>query len=156
MGFFNFKKRDTPSPENPCRKLGEIFNYFHFFLENFHSDLINGTRDERAFLILTMAYMARKGIQDRIDRYQWHPDTPIFASQINLGPIALKEAYAATVGVAVNLAVKYGFAKEFQAVMENPSYFKQVERKMEPSIIQRMASEEDMAKMQAMMKKLKF
>lgn len=40
--------------------------------------------------------------------------------------------------------------------MENPSYFKQVESQMEPSIIQRMASEEDMAKMQAIMSKLKF
>lgn len=103
-----------------------------------------------------MAYMARKGIQDRIDRHQWTPDTPVLASLINPRPIALKEAYASTIGVAVSIAFKYGFAKEFQAVMENHSYFEQVESQMESSIILRMASEEDMAKMQAMMKKLKF
>lgn len=74
--------------------------------------------------IYILAYLGRKEILDRIDKYKWNMNSPIAIPMISSSRITLLMAYQATIGEVMRIASEKGILDKTSEILEGgPAYF---------------------------------
>ena len=84
--------------------------------------------------ILVLAYIARKGVLDRMEQYNWTMDAKIIVPTIDRGRITLMYAYSQTVGKLQILAEQLDLSNLVEEIMEKGDAYYQMERNLPSEI----------------------
>lgn len=85
--------------------------------------------------ILFIAYVARKGVLDRMEQYNWSMDAKIVVPTINKGLITLMYAFTQTVGNLQIIAEQLELSKLVEEVMDKGKAYYELERNLPSDII---------------------
>jgi hypothetical protein len=78
--------------------------------------------------IYIISYVARKGILDRMDEYEWNLEGPILVPVINSKNITLFHAYNNTISLIKSLSIELGFAPEVESILKKETCYYEFER----------------------------
>lgn len=95
----------------------------------------NPSREEFAESIFAMAYIARKGIDDRIETENISMDAKIIVPTINRGFITVAYAYNQTVGKLAGIAEELDLGDEMDEIMSKGNAFRQLEKTLPKEIL---------------------
>jgi len=84
--------------------------------------------------ILVLAYIARKGVLDRMEQYNWTMDAKIIVPTIDRGRITLMYAFTQTVGKLQMIAAQLELTEMVEEVMEKGDAYYQLERNLPSEI----------------------
>lgn len=73
--------------------------------------------------IAILAYVARKGIIDRLEEYDFTMDAKITVTAISSNKISLLEAYTKTVGTVMQIAERVNMSKMCENILEKNRLF---------------------------------
>lgn len=74
--------------------------------------------------ILALAYMAKRGVLDRMEEYNWSMDTSIVVPTIDRGRITLAYAFSQTIGRLHMLADQLDLSELVNEILERgPAYY---------------------------------
>lgn len=85
--------------------------------------------------ILFIAYVARKGVLDRMEQYNWSMDAKIVVPTISKGLITLMYAFTQTVGNLQIIAEQLELSKLVEEVMDKGKAYYELERNLPSDII---------------------
>lgn len=77
--------------------------------------------------VLVLAYIARKGVLDRMEQYNWTMDAKIVVPTIDRGRITLMYAFTQTVGKLGAIAEQLELSELVQNIMEKGDGYYQLE-----------------------------
>jgi hypothetical protein len=77
--------------------------------------------------VLMLAYIAKKGVFDRLEKYNWTMDAKIMVPTIEKGRITLTYALMQTVGKVSMIAAEIGISEIVQEVMDGGDTYHQLE-----------------------------
>lgn len=80
--------------------------------------------------VLVLAYIARKGVLDRMEKYKWSMDAKLFAPTIKCGPITLAYAYTQTVDKLHIIVSQLDLSEIVEEIMEKGEMYFQIDRNM--------------------------
>ena len=84
--------------------------------------------DEFTYRVLLVAYLVRKGINDRMDKNNWPWETNIMVTSISRKVTTLFDAFAKTVGEINHIAEQLDLTEIVNEIMEKGDAFYQLER----------------------------
>lgn len=116
--------------------VGKVMNKMVDLIKHINLKIDAGyTSDELAGDVLMLAYMARKGVIDRIEEYNWTLDVKITIFSISNSRVTLLYAYSETVGKLYIIATQLGMVDEVQNVLEKGKKYYEIEKVLPASII---------------------
>jgi hypothetical protein len=77
--------------------------------------------------IYIISYVARKGILDRMDEYEWNLEGPILVPVINSKNITLFQAYSNTISLIKPLSIELGFSSEVESILKKENCYYEFE-----------------------------
>ncbi|RTY86205.1 hypothetical protein [Flavobacterium sp. GT3R68] len=77
--------------------------------------------------IYIISYVARKGILDRMDEYEWNLEGPIHVPVINSKNITLFHAYSNTISLIKSLSIELGFPSEVESILNKETCYYEFE-----------------------------
>ncbi|HSV87846.1 MAG TPA: hypothetical protein VLH61_04330 [Bacteroidales bacterium] len=83
---------------------------------------------------LVLAYIARKGVLDRMEQYNWTMDAKIIVPTIERGRITLTYAFAQTVGKLHMIASQLEHTEMVEAIIDKGDAYYQLERNLPEQI----------------------
>lgn len=99
-------------------KLGHSMNSVSIMIatlkKTYENRVENETFGENLYVI---AYVARKGILDRIDEYNWSMEGPILIPSINQKNISLLEAFTKTISHLKAIASELNFLSQVESIL---------------------------------------
>lgn len=99
-------------------KLGHSMNSVSIMIatlkKTYENRVENETFGENLYVI---AYVARKGILDRIDEYNWSMEGPILIPSINQKNISLLEAFTKTISHLKAIAFELNFLSQVESIL---------------------------------------
>lgn len=129
--MFNFLK-----PGLVFNKLAESMNGLNLMIQNLIPKIERSNNySEFEEDILTLTYIARKGVLDRIEQYSWSMEKKIFVPTIDKQRITLMYAYTQTVGKLQKIANNLNFTELYDEIMEKGVAFYQIENNLPKEII---------------------
>lgn len=129
--MFNFLK-----PGLEFNKLAESMNGLNLMIQNLIPKIERSNNySEFEEDILTLTYIARKGVLDRIEQYSWSMETKIFVPTIDKQRITLMYAYTQTLGKLQKIANNLNFTELYDEIMEKGVTFYQIENNLPKEII---------------------
>jgi hypothetical protein len=99
-------------------KLGHSMNSVSLMLTTFKKTYEN--RDENETFgenLYIIAYVARKGILDRLDEFNWTMEGPILIPSINQNNISLFEAYTKTISQLKSISSELSFLTQVESIL---------------------------------------
>lgn len=84
--------------------------------------------------IAILAYVARKGVIDRLEEYDFTMDAKITVTAISSNKISLLEAYTKTVGTVMQIAERVNMSKLCENILEKKQAFYDLEKLLPESI----------------------
>jgi hypothetical protein len=85
--------------------------------------------------IYLVAYAARKGIVDRIDKYDWNMEGPILIPAISPNNITLDTAYANSVLLIKDLSRELNLELEVEGILEKQNFYYEFESMLPKEVI---------------------
>lgn len=85
-------------------------------------------------VVSVLAYVARKGVLDRIEQYNWAMDTKIIVPTIDRERITLMYAFTQTVGKLHTIAAQLDLTELVEEIMEKEDAYYQLENILPPEI----------------------
>ena len=85
-------------------------------------------KSEFAEEVLVLAYIAKKGVFDRLEKYNWTMDAKIIVPTIDRGRITLTYALMQTVGKVSMIAAELEMSDIVQEVMDGGDAYYQLEK----------------------------
>lgn len=114
---------------NEYVKLGHSMNAVSFMLKELMEKYqINNESENFNEEIFIIAYVARKGILDRLDEYEWNMEGPILVPSINPNNISLLYAYSKTILQIKALSVELDLSYEVDNILEKKEGFFEFEQ----------------------------
>jgi hypothetical protein len=118
-------------------KLSKSIGRMHTRIQDLNSKIeSNHDLSELGSEILVIAYVARKCILDRMDRYSWPWETRIIIPTISRGTMTLWDAFARTVGMIDILAEQLDLTDTVNEIMEKGDAYFELERVLPESVIE--------------------
>jgi len=116
-------------------KLGKTFDYMNIIIQEIVSNLDNSyeTQFDRDLEIL--AYMARRGIYNRIMKFDWRPDAKITVPSISKRSISITYAMGYTVGQLMPLAQRLGISDIVSDILDQGALYEVVENNVPRNIM---------------------
>ncbi|WP_316636117.1 hypothetical protein [uncultured Flavobacterium sp.] len=107
-------------------KLGHSMNSVSIMLATLKKTYENrGENETFGENLYVIAYVARKGILDRIDEYNWSMEGSILIPSINQKNISLFEAFTKTVSHLKAISSELNFANEVESILnKEQGYYK--------------------------------
>lgn len=84
--------------------------------------------------VLVLAYIARKGVLDRMEQYNWTMDAKIVVPTIERGRITLTYAFTQTVGKLHMIAAQLDLSDLVEEIMDKGDAYYQLERNLPEQI----------------------
>jgi hypothetical protein len=84
--------------------------------------------------ILVLSYFARKGILDRMEKYNWSMERPIYVPSIKKGNITLLYAFSQTVQKLATVASEIGYSDLYEEVLNRGEAYYEVEKILPPEL----------------------
>lgn len=115
-------------------KLGHSMNSVSILLKDIVEQYQNtgGNLNEE---ICYVAYVARKGILDRLEAYEWNMEGPILVSSISSKNITLYYAYSKTILQIKLLSVELNLSYEVESILKKEEGFYEFEQMLPDSIL---------------------
>lgn len=90
---------------------------------------INNTSDYRELseTLLTIAYISRIDIIDRLEIYNWQMTTPISIPMMSKGRLTIVFAYQQTIGRLIHLSEITGYEETVNEILDKKDAFYQIE-----------------------------
>jgi len=104
-------------------------NAMHAMLQDLISK-IEQSYDYTEFLedILILSFMARKGVLDRMEQFNWSMERPIYVPSIKRGNVPLLYAYSQTVQKLEMVASQIGYKELYEEVINRGEAYYEVEK----------------------------
>jgi len=80
--------------------------------------------------VLVLAYISKKGVFDRLEKYNWTMNAKMFVPTIERGRITLSYALSQTVGKISMLAAELDMSDIVQEIMDGGDAFYELERQL--------------------------
>ncbi len=118
------------------QKLAEAFNGLNLMLQDLIKDIEKSNNySDFEEDILTLSYIARKGVLDRIEHFNWSMNTKILVPSIDRNRITLMYAYTQTVGKLEICVLNLEMKELFDEIMEKGEVFYEIENNFSPETI---------------------
>jgi hypothetical protein len=85
--------------------------------------------------ILVLAFISKRGVLDRLEKYNWTMDAKIIVPTIDRGRITLTYALMQTVGKVSMIAAELEMSEVVQEVMEGGNAYRELEKHLPLQII---------------------
>lgn len=115
-------------------KLGHSMNSVSILLKDIiqQYQITGGNLNEEIYFV---AYVARKGIIDRLEEYEWNMEGPILVSSISSKNITLFYAYSKTILQIKSLSVELNLSYEVESILAKKEGFYEFEQMLPDSIL---------------------
>ena len=115
-------------------KLGHSMNSVSILLKDIiqQYQITGGNLNEEIYFV---AYVARKGIIDRLEEYEWNMEGPILVSSISSKNITLFYAYSKTILQIKSLSVELNLSYEVESILAKQEGFYEFEPMLPDSIL---------------------
>jgi len=129
--MFNFLK-----PRTEYGKMAQTMNGMYLMIQTLLPK-IQKVNDIDSFNedVLVLAYIARKGVLDRMEKYNWAWETYIIVPSISRKATTLFDAFAKTVGEIDHIAEQLDLTEIVNEIMEKGDAYYQLERSLPESAI---------------------
>lgn len=117
-------------------KMAKAMNGMNVGLQSLLYKIENGIDDsEITDNILSIAYIARKGVLERTEQYDWSINSKIFVPTINRTSITLMYAFDQTIGRLQLLAGRFNLTEIVNNILEKGKMFYEIEKTIDYNTI---------------------
>lgn len=117
------------------QKLAKAFNGFFLMMQD---ALLKSENEDVKEDLLVIAYIGRKEIIDRLQKYKWRMTASIFIPMMPEKKKTIALAYQQTIGELMTLSANEGYLEDVQEVLDKGSLYYDLERSIPQHVRDRM------------------